>query len=142
MKRGFPRPGFKVDALRTRRPDGDTYEGTWGGKTFPLPYSSQEDKISENNRGRMKECILFKKCVACGDPVGGDIVGLLFYNPDSEYAQFNYTDWVHAETGPFHFKCLRLTITMCPHIVEGDTFLPGSGEWKIVKPMVEEHYRW
>lgn len=88
MNKGFPRP--KIELY---------------GKQFPLPYSAREDAISLLSDERHLECVRDCVCLVCGDPV----------EDENSFALLK-DEKFHAEAGPFHDKCARLTVAMCPHI--------------------------
>ena len=102
------------------------YGEKWDNKTYPVPYTAEEDNISTLHSGRTAECARFKKCIACGDPVQGEDVWVLLKD-----------EKVISESGPFHEKCSIITMKMCPHIVESNgsyTFKQVS--WTSVKSEV------
>ena len=143
MKRGFPRPLTKIEKTHSNPRRGKTsYGKKWDGRNYPHPYAANEDNLARIHEGRKFECVKFKRCLNCGEPVKEDVVGLLLYNPNSRLGT-RFNDYIHSEAGPYHFKCLRQSISMCPHIATTQRFIAGSGEWKVVKPMIEAHLtRW
>lgn len=130
MKRGFPRPRTYVGKT-SRHPSRGSYGKRWNSKTYPHPYTASDDAVSNISEGRVRECTTFKRCGTCGEPVDDDLVGLIIYNTHSP--KIKSKDWLHAESGPYHFKCLVLNFTMCPHLVETKQFLPAVGLWKDVR---------
>ena len=139
MKRGFPRPRGFIERT-SRHPSRGSYGKKWNNKFYPWPYSATDDSIA-NIDGRMKECVMFKRCGTCGDPVEEELVGLILWNPASPKVRSSEDkDWINPESGPYHFKCLVLNFTMCPHLSETKQFLPGCGSWKDVRPLILAHY--
>lgn len=138
MKRGFPRPlAFITRTSRSPYARGDgSYGKRWDGKNYPWPYSASTTKVSNLDRGRMKECFLFKRCGTCGEAVVEEEVGLILYNPRSKGVQGN--DVLHHESGPYHLKCLVLNFTKCPHLAATKQFMPAYGSWKDVRPQLAE----
>lgn len=143
MKKGFPRPKGFVERT-SRHPSKGSYGKKWNNKWYPWPYSASATTIS-NISSRMKQCVQFKLCGTCGDPVEEEVVGLILFNPASPYVRkgdMGEADdgLINAETGPYHLKCLVLNFNMCPHLVETKQFMPGYGEWKVVRPLVMAFY--
>lgn len=143
MKRGFPRPMTYVGKTYSnpRKRNGKavkSYGKKWDGKKYPHPYTAQEYNIGAIHRGRLKESIKFKRCGACGEPVEDELVGLILWNPRSK-ANTQHKDWLHSESGPYHFKCLVLTMTRCPHIANTKRFLAACGNWSDVKAQILEY---
>lgn len=130
MKRGFPRPRMYVGTTR-RHPSRGSYGAKWNNKTYPHPYSASERVIADIHPGRMKECVKFKICGTCGDVVEDDMVGLILYNPKSP--KVSGRDWLNPESGPYHFKCLIINFTQCPHLVETRQFMPGCALWSDIR---------
>lgn len=136
MKRGFPRPQMHVDKTRTHRvwnesEDRYSYIGSygekWDGKNYPVPYTAEEDAISQLHSGRMRECVAFKRCVACGEPVQEEIISLMLKKGE-----------LHSESGPFHSKCARLTQAMCPHINVGSEYTFVNRRWDEVRKILAD----
>ena len=145
MKRGFPRP--KVFIEKTTSADNVTpnvsYGNKWDGRNYPVPYTAGE-YISVFSEERGIECIQNKVCSVCGEYVEDELVGLAILNDEGsepDYVRFAAEyGWITTEAGPFHFPCLNLAFTMCPHLAERDRFLPAVGLWSDIKPLMEEWY--
>src|SRR5690348_10568755 len=116
MKRGFPRPLTKIEKTSSNPRRGKTsYGRKWDGRNYPHPYAATEDNLARISTGRKAECVKFKRCMNCGEPVKEEVVGLILYNPKSKVGG-RFDDYIHHESGPYHFKCLVQSMTMCPHL--------------------------
>lgn len=140
MKRGFPRPLTKIEKTssnlsRSARNTTGSYGKKWDGRNYPHPYAATEENLARISTGRKAECVKFKRCMNCGEVVKEDIVGLILYNPRSRMGM-KFDDFIHHESGPYHFKCLIQSMTMCPHLATNKRFMAGSGEWSVVKPLI------
>lgn len=133
MKRGFPRPMAYISKT-TRSPykGKSSYGKKWDNRRYPWPYSASDHTISNISTGRMRECIKFKRCAVCGDPVEEEFVGLIIYNTRSPKVRSK--KWLHVESGPYHLKCLNIAFTTCPHLADTKQFLPACGNWSDVRP--------
>ena len=112
MRRGFPRPLFDTKPMRSSSVY-NTYEYP---RFLPTPYTAQTEAIAMLSSERARECLVDSVCSVCGESVEFNEQGwmtVLFKNGKLTY-----------ESGPFHEKCAKLTMTMCPHIAH-------SGEWSI-----------
>jgi hypothetical protein len=136
VKRGFPRPRHLIEKT-TRHPTKGSYGKKWDNKTYPHPYNASDNHPANISTARLAECIKFKKCGTCGEPVDEDLVGLILANPASPIWKRHdkrwYRGWLHSESGPYHLKCLTLNFTMCPHLVETKQYMPAVGLWKDVR---------
>ena len=97
MKRGFPRP--RIESAAHRYPDTE-------GKIYPIPYSSETHNIATLHPGRHHECLTFNKCLVCGIQVKGD----------GPFHVILSNGELFQESGPFHEKCIELTMRMCPEM--------------------------
>lgn len=107
MKRGFPRPRIESDGARYP----DTAE-----KVFPLPYSSEDHNIAALHPGRHHECLTFNKCLVCGTQVTGD----------GPFPVILSNGELFQESGPFHEKCIELTMRMCPEMTQKSDKIGGT----------------
>lgn len=139
MKRGFPRPLTKIGTTSSNPKSGAPLSGSygkrWDNRVYPHPYAADEDNLARIHEGRKAECVIFKLCLNCGKPVEEEVVGLLFANPNSPLGK-PHEDYVHTETGPYHFKCLVQSLTLCPALSTSKRFVGGNGEWKVVRPII------
>lgn len=141
MKRGFPRPSEFIEKTSRSLKKSGSYGKKWNNRWYPWPYSASDHAISNISAGRMEECVHFKRCGTCGEPVKEEMVGLVLYNPKAKSVkEVHGNKLLHQESGPYHLKCLVLNFTACPHLVESGEYMPGYGEWKILKPMLLETY--
>lgn len=143
MKRGFPRPKAFV-AKTSRSPYKKGYGKRWDNRWYPWPYTADANTISDISEGRMLECIYFKRCGTCGEPVKEENVGLILYNPRSPKISGtspHYRPLLHKESGPYHLKCLVLNFTMCPHLAATKLYMPGYGKWTDVRDQILETYK-
>lgn len=134
MKRGFPRPQMHVEQTQTHRVWNEygksyayvgSYGERWDNKNYPVPYTAEEDAISQLHSGRMRECVTFKRCVACGESIQEEIVSLMLRKGE-----------LHSESGPFHDKCARLTQNLCPHINLGSEYAFVKRRWDEVREIL------
>lgn len=136
MKRGFPRPKHFIEKTK-RHPSRGSYGKKWNNKHYPHPYNADDDYPANISTSRLVQCIRFKLCGTCGEPVKEDLVGLVVANPASPvWKQFNkqwYRGWLHSESGPYHLSCLSLNFAMCPHLVETKQYMPAVALWKDVR---------
>lgn len=93
MKTGYPRPRM---ADRT-------------GKEYPAPYTAGSD-LANLDDDRMMQCLRERLCIVCGEATGEEAAVLLKHGK------------VMGESGPFHEKCLTLTMVMCPHIKDDPAY--------------------
>lgn len=105
MRKGFPRPLYDIDRLG---------EWDWPSeqpKFLPMPYSAQTDGIALLSESRSGECVVHGVCSVCGEPVPFEHghIGMLMKD-----------GFLFYESGPFHQKCLTITVTKCPHIAFSD----------------------
>ena len=129
MKRGYPRPQMHVSKCVTNTTadgrSGVGYGERWDNKNYPVPYTAEEDAISTLHDGRLKECVHFNKCIACGEPVENKTIPILLRNNE-----------VMGESGPFHEKCAKLTERMCPHVAVSTEYGFKHMAWAEVKPKI------
>lgn len=88
MNKGFPRPRIENK-----------------GKVYPLPYTAEEKSIAVLHDDRFKECLIGRLCIVCGEGV----------NSDACFAILK-SGVVFGESGPFHEKCAKMTLFLCPHM--------------------------
>ena len=128
MKRGFPRPMIEWPELKSDK-FSDKWQEWWRHKTrrLPIPYSAQEDNLSQLHGGRVKDCTSFRNCIVCGD-----------WCPDDEvWAYKNGSNGWIQDSGPFHEKCVRLTMKMCPMVqCRPDSYLFEKVSWAEVGPLI------
>lgn len=139
MKRGFPRPRVFIDKTHTH-PSKGSYGRKWDKKSYPHPYNASDSNVAEIHEGRLKESIKFKVCGTCGEHIEEDLVGLIINNTRSPKVYKVYKDGaiLNTESGPYHIKCLQLNFTMCPHLVELQTFIPAVASWDDIAPQLRE----
>lgn len=138
MKRGFPRPTAFIEKTRTNPyARSDSYGKKWDNRRYPWPYTASDSIISNISNKRLRATILEKRCSVCGDKVEEDLVGLVLYNEKSR-VKGPHPDWLHPESGPFHFPCLALAFKVCPHLAETKVFMPGCGLWDDVKKPIKQ----
>lgn len=131
MKRGFPRPQMRVEKCMTNDPNTTGsmgYGEKWDDRTYPVPYTAA-NYISTLHSGRAGECVMFKRCFACGEPVEGDEVMVL-----------RMTGKIFSESGPFHDKCATITAKLCPHIATGTKYTFARESWESVRDAIKTHY--
>lgn len=133
MKRGFPRPqmhvaktttNFSTDESGTTK-YGLSYGEKWDDKTYPIPYTAEEHSISTLHSERLRECVVNKNCIACGEAVEEEIVTVMYQG-----------NKIFSESGPFHEKCARLTQAMCPHININAGYTFGTVAWSEVQGQI------
>lgn len=140
MKRGFPRPKYFIE-MTTRHPSKKNYGKKWNNKWYPHPYNASDDHPANISQNRMIECVRFKLCGTCGEPVKEDLVGLIICNlrsPAFRTKSWPDGSWLHSESGPYHLKCLSLNFAMCPHLIETKQYLPAVALWKDVRAEILE----
>lgn len=138
MERGFPRPRIE-HGVTTSNPymgRNGSYGKKWENRSYPVPYTASDTKVSNIDAVRLNESINNKVCGTCGDPVEEDLVGLIIYNDKARLGsvtQEQRNGWLHRESGPYHLKCLALNFTMCPMLAETKLYAPAVGLWSEVK---------
>jgi hypothetical protein len=95
VNKGFPRPRFE----------------NWDKVTYPLPYTAKETSIAVLDDDRVAECLGDNLCIVCGEGVGDRCFAILKKSISDDFDLS-----VFAESGPFHEKCVKLTLFLCPHI--------------------------
>lgn len=117
-----------------------SYGRKWENKEYPHPYTAEEYSIAQINKPRLKESARNKICGTCGEHVKEDLVGLILYNPRAKRNRLagSGDNWLHAEAGPYHLKCLVLNFTMCPMLAATKTFMPAVALWDDVKDDIRE----
>jgi hypothetical protein len=80
--------------------------------------------------GRIRDCIYFKKCSACGEHIAEENVTVLL-----EHGQYM------PDSGPFHEKCARLVQTTCP-IVHEQMEVPAGNPADSTKRFRFEVHNW
>lgn len=137
MKRGYPRPRMMVGKTYSNHYAGTngSYGKAWNDREYPHPYTAMDHSIAQINKPRLRESANNKICGTCGLHVKEDLVGLILYNPLSKRNRNagNGKNWLHAEAGPYHLKCLTLNFTMCPMLAATKTFMPAVALWDDVK---------
>jgi hypothetical protein len=99
VDKGFPRPRATVNS-----------------KSYPVPYSADEKSISNIDDARMRECLNDQLCIVCGTPVDTTCHVMLQAN------EWHPEPLLMAESGPFHDKCLTMTLNMCPHLIDNPKY--------------------
>lgn len=135
MEKGFPRPVVYVDKTTTNTECEDPNDyGSWGkewdNRNYPMPYTAEDTFIAALSNTRAFECVQNKLCFVCGEHVDDDLVGLI---ADSK-------DWIHRESGPFHFKCLHLSFITCPYLATTGKMFVACGSWSDLKDEIEETF--
>jgi hypothetical protein len=131
MKRGFPRPVTKVENIQTSSLK--HMNEIYGNRPYPHPYTARIDKISRMHFGRVRECIIFRKCSVCGNPVKPDELGEVTVILDR--GDFS------ADSGPFHEKCAVLAKIKCPLIAtQGSRFTIAKRKWANAQPSMRKAY--
>lgn len=134
MKKGFPRPKYFIEKTK-RHPSKGSYGKKWNNKFYPHPYNAADSYPASISQSRLIQCVTFKLCGTCGEPVIEELVGLIICNPRSPaFTKKSWPDgWLHSESGPYHLKCLSLNFAMCPHLVETKQYLPAVALWTDVR---------
>lgn len=114
MRRGFPRPVF--DTKDMQRNVQNMYQTYTYPRFLPMPYTAQTHAIALLSDERATECLTDMVCSVCGEQVELNEQGYLPVLFKNGFMTF--------EAGPFHEKCAKLTMTMCPHIA-------SSYDWSI-----------
>lgn len=109
MDKGFPRPRIENN-----------------GKAYPLPYTAEENSIANLNDPRLLECINGGLCMICGESVG-----------DRSFAMLRDGNFF-SESGPFHEKCVKMTLFLCPHIKDNTRFAMAEVETSAILDFMKE----
>lgn len=124
MKRGFPRPRKLLEKPTNWRISDDKF---YQGKTWPHPYSANDNDLADVKPGRAWECVQFKRCQVCGEPVKGEKVWI-YLLAGEVYA---------SDSGPYHEKCVRLTKRMCPVVaLNEDHYRFQEENWSAVRKYI------
>lgn len=97
-------------------------------RAYPHPYSSRDDDIATLHNGRVGYCISRCMCIVCGLKVETDTDGRVWIYRNSQGG-------LVEDSGPFHEKCMRLTISMCP-VIKFRNFSWELAVWDDVGPLI------
>lgn len=128
MKRGLPRPMMDWNELKSFR-FSEEEQKDWRSRPrrLPVPYSSYEDDLARLHTGRVKDCTSFRNCIVCGD-----------WCPDDKvWAYINGNNGWVQDSGPFHEKCMKMTVKLCPMVkAHPDAYAFQEISWAVIGPII------